>query len=116
MPRPSIRRKQPFDAGSLRSFSEAERAQLLDEALKPYIAKGWQVDDRFGSTGIISKEWGATYLLLGLASLASGTFGGGGSDAGERSFNRRYVSVDRHGRVKVERAPARGERVSRFDH
>jgi hypothetical protein len=99
--------------GRLRvEYSQADREMILDRALQPYLAKGWEVDDRFACSAVISKELGLGYLVAGLRGnpLSKDREG---RPAG-RLFKRRDVRVDEFGDVRVKRAPTREEGVSRY--
>lgn len=91
-----------------------ERAEILDRALRPFIAKGWQIDDRIEYRAVISKEWGPAYGLMMVARI--GALAGGLPSRGEDRFKRRHITVDRFGEITVDKAPSRGEQVSRYTH
>jgi hypothetical protein len=93
-------------------YSVADRQLLLEKALERYIVKGWTVDDRFGCTAVIAKEWGALYALSAF-SIPDHVKDSAGRPSG-RAFKRRYVSVDGSGKVSVKRAPSRGEQPTRY--
>jgi hypothetical protein len=88
-------------------LSDGDGSLLLGSALRPYLRRGWTIDDRVEYRAVISKKWSARYRLapfIALTPLPNG-----------RALKRRAVTIHRSGAVRVERMPSRGEQSHRYE-